>query len=71
MRHQAEVAIGARVCAYDDMRHRKLAIIDGRILWEGSLNIISNGGRSREVMRRAVSYLLCQQLAFFIGANPH
>ena len=31
--------------------HRKLAIIDRKILWEGSLNILSQN-KSREVMRR-------------------
>ena len=68
MRLQAEVAIGvmrkigAKVCVYDDMRHRKLAIIDSCVLWEGSLNILSNGGRSREIMRRSVSHRLCRQI---------
>ena len=31
--------------------HRKLAIIDRQILWEGSLNILSQI-KSREIMRR-------------------
>jgi phosphatidylserine/phosphatidylglycerophosphate/cardiolipin synthase-like enzyme len=31
--------------------HRKLAIIDRKILWEGSLNILSQN-HSREIMRR-------------------
>ena len=31
--------------------HRKLAIIDRKILWEGSLNILSQS-HSRELMRR-------------------
>lgn len=31
--------------------HRKLAIIDRQVLWEGSLNILSHT-RSREIMRR-------------------
>jgi succinyl-CoA synthetase alpha subunit len=31
--------------------HRKLAILDRKILWEGSLNILSQT-RSREIMRR-------------------
>lgn len=31
--------------------HRKLAILDRNILWEGSLNILSQS-RSREIMRR-------------------
>jgi hypothetical protein len=34
--------------------HRKLAIIDGEILWEGSLNILSQND-SCELMRRIVS----------------
>lgn len=33
------------------MFHRKLAIIDRKILWEGSLNILSQN-HSREIMRR-------------------
>lgn len=31
--------------------HRKLAILDRKILWEGSLNILSQT-HSREIMRR-------------------
>lgn len=31
--------------------HRKLAILDKKILWEGSLNILSQN-KSREIMRR-------------------
>lgn len=31
--------------------HRKLAILDRKILWEGSLNILSQN-KSREIMRR-------------------
>jgi phosphatidylserine/phosphatidylglycerophosphate/cardiolipin synthase-like enzyme len=42
---------GARVFICDDMRHRKLAIIDASILWEGSLNILSQSN-SAELMRR-------------------
>ncbi|HMT55387.1 MAG TPA: phospholipase D-like domain-containing protein [Candidatus Saccharibacteria bacterium] len=42
---------GARVFVCDDMRHRKLAIIDAAILWEGSLNILSQSN-SAELMRR-------------------
>jgi hypothetical protein len=36
---------------YTSNLHRKVAIIDDSILWEGSLNILSHGG-SAEVMRR-------------------
>lgn len=42
---------GAKVFIYDDMGNRKLAIIDGAILWEGSLNILSQSN-SAELMRR-------------------
>ncbi len=56
---------GAKVHIYDDMRHRKLAIIDDCILWDGSLNILSQA-RSKEIMRRTNSVILCQQMASFI-----
>lgn len=55
---------GVKVCLYNDMRHRKLAIIDGHILWDGSLNILSQA-RSKEIMRRTDSTVLCQQMASF------
>jgi phosphatidylserine/phosphatidylglycerophosphate/cardiolipin synthase-like enzyme len=48
--------------------HRKLAIIDGEILWEGSLNILSQND-SCEVMRRTVSRQLANEMMRFIGAN--
>jgi len=38
-------------CENQKMFHRKLAIIDRKILWEGSLNILSQT-HSREIMRR-------------------
>lgn len=57
--------VGATVITCNDMRHRKLAIIDDYILWEGSLNMLSQNGR-REVMRRSVSKELCQQMMQFI-----
>lgn len=46
------------------MRHRKLAIIDGCILWDGSLNILSQA-HSKEIMRRPNSAILCKQMASF------
>ncbi len=45
--------------------HRKLAIIDETITWEGSLNILSQC-RSREIMRRIESKALSIQLCKFI-----
>ena len=49
-----------------DMRHRKLAIIDESILWEGSLNILSQS-RSKEVMRRSESGELAVTMLRFAG----
>jgi len=45
--------------------HRKLAILDRRVLWEGSLNVLSQNA-SYEVMRRTESELLAQQMIEFI-----
>lgn len=44
--------------------HRKLAIIDRRVLWEGSLNILSQND-SCEIMRRTGSKQLTQQMIGF------
>ena len=43
------LGIQALICA--GKHHRKLAVIDRKILWEGSLNILSQT-KSREIMRR-------------------
>ena len=54
---QAEIEIqrferlGVQVFLCFGGHHRKLAVLDRKILWEGSLNILSQT-RSREVMRR-------------------
>jgi hypothetical protein len=45
--------------------HRKLAILDGKILWEGSLNILSHT-YSREIMRRIESKILSKQMYNFL-----
>lgn len=57
---------GAKIVTCDDMRHRKLAIIDDYILWEGSLNMLSQNG-SKEIMRRTVSEEMCDQMKRFLG----
>jgi len=44
-------ALGIQVFLCSGNHHRKLAIIDRNVLWEGSLNILSQK-RSREIMRR-------------------
>ena len=59
---------GVKVYFFNDMRHRKLAIIDGQILWEGSLNILSQA-LSREVMRRTNSTELAHQMIQFTKMN--
>ena len=71
MRYQAETAAkillrnGARIYTYNDLRHRKLAIIDNTILWEGSMNILSHG-RSLELMRRYNSTFFCRKMIDFV-----
>ena len=53
---------------YTVKHHRKLAIIDGETLWEGSLNILSQND-SCEIMRRTVSQQLAYEMMRFIGAD--
>jgi hypothetical protein len=48
--------------------HRKLAIIDREIIYEGSLNILSYRD-SCEIMRRTTSVLETEMLVDFIGLN--
>ena len=48
--------------------HRKLAIIDKEIIYEGSLNIFSYRD-SCEIMRRTTSVLEAEMLMDFIGLN--
>ncbi len=60
MRHQAANEIlrskelGVNITLLKGYHHRKLAIIDKKILWEGSLNILSQNN-SKEIMRRLES----------------
>jgi len=46
--------------------HEKVAFIDGRVLWYGSLNIMSHRDTS-ESMFRIPSAKVCEQLAEFLG----
>jgi len=43
--------LGVNITLLKGNHHRKLAIIDKKILWEGSLNILSQNN-SKEIMRR-------------------
>ena len=57
-------SIGATVLVTGG-HHRKLAIIDGTVLWEGSLNILSQND-SCEVMRRIYSEQAVNQMLAFL-----
>lgn len=46
--------------------HRKLAILDRKVLWEGSLNILSQT-HSREIMRRIESKVLTEEMFNFLN----
>lgn len=59
-------AAGVRVFYYYDYHHRKLALIDNRIIYEGSLNILSQC-KSSEIMRRIESEALNAQMRRFLG----
>lgn len=58
-------SIGVQTLLCLGNHHRKLAILDRKVLWEGSLNILSQA-RSREVMRRIGSEKLALQMFNFI-----
>jgi len=51
---------------YTAGHHRKLAIIDGRITYEGSLNILSQSDTC-EIMRRIYSEQLANQMLSFLN----
>jgi len=53
--------MGIQVLLCTGNHHRKLAILDRKILWEGSLNILSQT-RSREIMRRIESKKLSLEM---------
>jgi len=58
-------SVGVRVFYFSDYHHRKIAVLDGRILYEGSLNILSQC-RSAEIMRRIESEELSKQMIRFL-----
>lgn len=62
--HRFEV-LGVHVLICKGNHHRKLAIIDQNILWEGSLNILSQT-KSREIMRRIESHQLATEMYQFL-----
>ena len=74
LRVQADITIpylarlGVEVRLLPGHLHRKLAIVDRKILWEGSLNILSQNGSS-EIMRRIDSQKSASQMLSFIKHN--
>ncbi len=59
------VEMGIQVTLLTGNHHRKLAIIDRKILWEGSLNILSQTS-SKEVMRRINSEKDANKMIYFL-----
>lgn len=57
--------VGIQVLLCTGNHHRKLAILDRKILWEGSLNILSQT-YSREIMRRIENKNLAMQMFKFL-----
>lgn len=58
-------ALGVQVLLCRGNHHRKLAILDRQILWEGSLNILSQV-KSREIMRRIESKEVATEMFTFL-----
>lgn len=76
MKQQAESAIrkfeamGVQVLITTDYHHRKIAILDRNVLWEGSLNILSQTC-SREIMRRIQSDTLAKQMFSYLRFSKY
>ncbi|HLZ14963.1 MAG TPA: phospholipase D-like domain-containing protein [Candidatus Saccharimonadales bacterium] len=58
------------IVLYTRGHHRKLAIIDRKIVYEGSLNILSFSD-SCEIMRKIVSETIAMQLCKFIAIDRY
>lgn len=58
-------AIGVQVFLCQGNHHRKLALLDKKILWEGSLNILSQT-KSREIMRRIDNEQIAKETLQFL-----
>ena len=57
--------LGIQVLICSGKHHRKLAMVDRKVLWEGSLNILSQC-YSREIMRRIESEAITRQMFSFL-----
>lgn len=63
-----EIGVQVLLCAGN--HHRKIAIVDRNILWEGSLNILSQA-HSREIMRRIQGEKLAKQMFDFLNLRRY
>ena len=63
IRYCEQLGVQVLLCAGND--HRKLAILDRKVLWEGSLNILSQT-HSREIMRRMEGEEIALQMFNFL-----
>lgn len=59
------IELGINIILLKGYHHRKLAFLDRRILWEGSLNILSQG-KSKEIMRRIEGKEIVKQMFKFL-----
>lgn len=57
--------LGVEIFLEKGFHHRKLAILDRKILWEGSLNILSYS-HSKEIMRRIDNEVEAKQMLSFL-----
>lgn len=55
---------------YTGGHHRKLVVIDRKVLYEGSLNVLSQNNSS-EIMRRIESTQLAWQIIRFVGLDKY
>lgn len=62
--------IGIQILLCSGSHHRKVAILDREILWEGSLNILSQC-YSREIMRRIKSEVLTREMFDFLKLGKY
>ena len=62
--------LGVDIFCLPGLIHEKVAIIDREILWEGSLNILSQRS-SREMMRRTTDEDSTMQVLTYLGLNKN
>lgn len=60
--------LGVCICYLEGLIHEKMAVIDREILWEGSLNILSQR-KSREIMSRTSNKDTTMQIMSYLGLN--